>query len=409
MAGRNLSSNQAAASSTYGDLRSNGNHNGPTPLDPTIRNKAAIVLQGLTVRAPRSGISQASTLLLGNLLNLFTNPAFAAPTLSPSATASPISVNTSATPNNSDISNSNNKGSSFQILATGTQDIAALVGLFATESVERYAFDIGKGFLATAVSTLSLLGLLGYVRLLLKFVLGPSGCGKAGFDTKALRPRFGIQTEDYAPPNAVKEVIYLQRKNDDGRVWWTVMRRAQHTEETFYLLKTYEWPSDQSTSDVDLLNGSAHMPAFGIYLDISRYLALSVLLSIISAGVTCFSLMIFAGLPPYQPWTYFHATFGLFSSIVLSNTLWTSVHLQELHPHCWHHIFEWEVAGSSGNDQNVTDGFAYSVHDKAFHIYDIKVIGERPERTIKAFSAAVSLSILLGFGCLGVCLWLWLG
>jgi len=35
--------------------------------------------------------------------------------------------------------------STFQTLAEGTQDLAALVGLFATDSVERYSVDYSRG------------------------------------------------------------------------------------------------------------------------------------------------------------------------------------------------------------------------------------------------------------------------
>jgi len=49
----------------------------------------------------------------------------------------------------------------FQAFAAGTQDLAALVGLFATDSVERYGFDYTQGWLMPALATCSLLGFLG--------------------------------------------------------------------------------------------------------------------------------------------------------------------------------------------------------------------------------------------------------
>lgn len=50
--------------------------------------------------------------------------------------AAPVSVQ--------DASQSKND-SAFQTIATGTQDLAALVGLFATDSVERYSVDYSRG------------------------------------------------------------------------------------------------------------------------------------------------------------------------------------------------------------------------------------------------------------------------
>ncbi|KAN0087194.1 hypothetical protein V8E54_000882 [Elaphomyces granulatus] len=64
-------------------------------------------------------------------------------------------------------------GSTFQVLTDGTQDLAALIGLFATDSVEQYSFDFTTDFISPAMATCSMLGTLGYVRALLKLALGP--------------------------------------------------------------------------------------------------------------------------------------------------------------------------------------------------------------------------------------------
>lgn len=83
--------------------------------------------------------------------------------------------------------NSADRGNGFQILADGTQDLAALVGLFATDGVERYTIDYTRGFLPPVIAPLSLLGLLGYVRALLKLSLGIDVCERTGFSTTSLR------------------------------------------------------------------------------------------------------------------------------------------------------------------------------------------------------------------------------
>lgn len=71
----------------------------------------------------------------------------------------------------------------IQTIAGGTQDLAALVGLFATDSVERYSVDYSKGYLSVAVATSSLLGILGFVRALVKLGMGSKWCQDAAFPT----------------------------------------------------------------------------------------------------------------------------------------------------------------------------------------------------------------------------------
>ena len=168
------------------------------------------------LRSFRRDITRASFFLASNLFRLIA-PALAFPTPTFTTTASSTNVAPSATS-----SAGADRDSSFQIFADGTQDIAALVGIFATDSVEKYAMDYSKGYLATAVANLSLLGLLGYVRLLVKLGLGADGCRKAGFDKKALRPMFGVQYfgakyEEYVPTDAVHEVCYMRRKKLKNR------------------------------------------------------------------------------------------------------------------------------------------------------------------------------------------------
>ena len=88
------------------------------------------------------------------------------------AAATPIPNQLTSDTSSSSQNNSANRGNSFQILADGTQDLTALVGLFATDGVERYTIDSTRRFLPPATAPLSLLGLLGYVRGLLKMSLG---------------------------------------------------------------------------------------------------------------------------------------------------------------------------------------------------------------------------------------------
>jgi hypothetical protein len=47
---------------------------------------------------------------------------------------------------------SDNSDNTVQTLASGTQDLAALAGVFAIDSVEKYAFDYTRGFLVPAMA-----------------------------------------------------------------------------------------------------------------------------------------------------------------------------------------------------------------------------------------------------------------
>ncbi|KAH0542517.1 hypothetical protein FGG08_003113 [Glutinoglossum americanum] len=82
-------------------------------------------------------------------------------------------------------------GSVAQAIASGTQDIAALAGLFCTSSVECNALATHLGYGNLAVSTLSLLGVLGMVKSALKISLGRERCRATGFSLDSIRGLFG--------------------------------------------------------------------------------------------------------------------------------------------------------------------------------------------------------------------------
>ncbi|RMZ74516.1 hypothetical protein GMOD_00003565 [Pyrenophora seminiperda CCB06] len=83
-----------------------------------------------------------------------------------------------------------------QTLAGGTQDLAALAGLFATDGVERNALSVQSGYFAIAISSLSLLGVLGLVRSAIKVALGLRRCSNAGFNLDSLRGLYGFLPEE---------------------------------------------------------------------------------------------------------------------------------------------------------------------------------------------------------------------
>ena len=127
---------------------------------PKRSPRTADAEHGTSWRSFQRVISRTATFLAANLFMLIT-PVLGVPT--PTCKDNVSSTNTNIPPTSSTRAA---RDSSFQVIADGAQDIAALVGLFATDSVERRVFNFDRGYLAATVSNLSLLGMLGYVRLL---------------------------------------------------------------------------------------------------------------------------------------------------------------------------------------------------------------------------------------------------
>lgn len=70
------------------------------------------------------------------------------------------------------------------VLASGSQDLAALAGLFCTDGVERNVLATHMGYGSVAASSLSILGLLGLVKSTVKLALGLEKC-KNGFSSES--------------------------------------------------------------------------------------------------------------------------------------------------------------------------------------------------------------------------------
>ena len=358
------------------------------------------------LRSFRRDLTRGSFFLASHIFRLIA-PALALPTPTVTTTASSTNSAPSATS-----SAGADRGSTFQVFADGTQDIAALVGIFATDSVEKYAIDYSKGYLATAVANLSLLGLLGYVRLLMKLALGAKGCRKAGFDMKALRPMFGVQDEEYVPTDAVHKVCYMRRNKSEGQVHWSIEKIIKHTEESFQLLK------------VDPESKAKNLEIASVWLYGPTHVFLLPLLSILCTALTCFPIVIFERpLRHHQPWTYYYATFGLFGSIMISTITWMWVHIQEQHPRGFS---DWAVVGkvdlnlalpisvpanakprkalisryeqlsSKTSSLELKDTFAFSRAGTGFRIYDVSAAERKFRFALKSSSFLLSGAILLG-------------
>ena len=85
-------------------------------------------------------------------------------------------------------------------LASGSQDLAALLGLFCTQGVERNALANNFGYGTVIASSLSLLGVLGLVKSSIKLALGLKHCEQAGFNLDSLRGIFRLSRRRESEP-----------------------------------------------------------------------------------------------------------------------------------------------------------------------------------------------------------------
>lgn len=76
-------------------------------------------------------------------------------------------------------------------LASGSQDLAALLGLFCTDGVERNSLAYNFGWGTVVASSISLIGVLGLVKSSIKVALGLRYCQQAGFNLDSIRGIFG--------------------------------------------------------------------------------------------------------------------------------------------------------------------------------------------------------------------------
>ena len=146
-----------------------------------------------------------------------------------SIAATPVPNQSTSNTSFSDENPNSNRGTGFQVLADGTQDLTALVGLFVTDGVERYTIDYTRGFLPPVTAPLSGLGLLGYVRALLKVSLGIEFCERAGFLTASLQLYAGVRRRDIAGSERIVNVHYLERIISESSVQWKIIKTVPHT------------------------------------------------------------------------------------------------------------------------------------------------------------------------------------
>ena len=65
-----------------------------------------------------------------------------------------------------------------------------------------------------------MLGILGYVRALIKLAIGADACVAAAFPTAPVGSLLGVSPEDRLPGNEVVAVIYIRRSETSENILW---------------------------------------------------------------------------------------------------------------------------------------------------------------------------------------------
>lgn len=160
-----------------------------------------------------------------------------------------------------------------------------------------------------------LLGVLGYIRGLVKLGLGREGCRKAGFDRKAERIFSGLE-EDWLAPGAVHQVAYLQRKRHEDCVVWSANRRIKHTLDSMPILReAMSLPLPERSvmivNTCELEYKIKHFRSgYGHYV--------VPLVGAIFVGLTTLAIVPLRSHPRQMAWIWYFATIGMFTSLFSS-------------------------------------------------------------------------------------------
>ena len=322
------------------------------------------------------------------------------------ACAKPVPNQSTSNMTSPNVTNQAGRDSGFQILADGTQDLAALVGLFATDGVERYTIDYTRGFLPPVTAPLSLLGLLGYVRGLLKLSLGIDFCERTGFSTTSLRSYAGVRRRDVPQSERMIEVHYLERTITELCVEWKVVKTTSHTQESMPLIA-----GDGKRA---LRDRRAYDPSFSIAMcSLARSgstarLALGMcgLCLMLTASLSSFMILMFAA-----PWTWarFFACAGLPASVLVGGLPWCWVYITEHLPFESSDWFrsDWKdgttvpahSADIPGKSLMRKNSFAYFARDDHFYIFDCRAVSPSVLRAMKVTSLCAAVCITVAYIC----------
>ena len=301
--------------------------------------------------------------------------------------------------------NSADRSNGFQILADGTQDLAALVGLFATDGVERYTIDYTRGFLPPVTAPLSLLGLLGYVRALLKLSLGIDVCERTGFSTTSLRSYAGVRRRDVPRSERFTKVHYLERAITDSSVEWRDVKTTSHSQESMPLIA--------GGGKRALRDRRAYDPSISINMCSLKENGFTAGLALLMCGI---SLMLTASLSSFvivllfsAPWTWtrFFACVGLPASILVGGMPWCWIYITEHLPFepCDWYRSDWKdgatmrAADMRGASLKRKNSFAYFTNDDHFYIFDCRSVSIFAIRIIRVTSFCAAVCITVAYIC----------
>ncbi|KAF8456844.1 hypothetical protein BDZ91DRAFT_852459 [Kalaharituber pfeilii] len=287
--------------------------------------------------------------------------------------------------------------STFEVLADGTQDLAALVGLFATDSVERYAVDYSRGYLSVAMSKCSLLGILGYVRALVKLGIGSKACQDSAFPTAPVRPILGVAEVDRLPKEELFTVNHIKRLQNKDKLVYEVVKKLNHTEESFPIAGVFRRRGLEDS-------GPDRYEKFHFYIDIDKDLKghhiRSALLNSLTASVTSFPVLFIAS---ELTWMVLVASIGLAFGLIVSSIMWSTVYRLEQRPRniLRHRIWQLSEEQSEERSEKQFAIMHTAAQAKSLKVATCMLIGVygRLEFACRVISIAMGLLICLGYLC----------
>jgi len=225
---------------------------------------------------------------------------------------------------------SSDRSSTWPVLADGTQDLAALVGLFATDSVERYTVDYSRGYLGAALAPCSMFGILGYVRALIKLAIGTDACVAAAFPTAPVRSILGVPPQDRLPGDELVTVNFLERTQVGDSITWRLIKSVAHTKESM----PATWAHNAVASSDRM------QPAFFLLeagRESKKYISKQspprrwhvVVAILVSTGVNSFLIL---SIGDTWPWFKLVASAGMFVALFASSLTWATVYMTEQVP-----------------------------------------------------------------------------
>ncbi|KAH6959410.1 hypothetical protein DER45DRAFT_259773 [Fusarium avenaceum] len=333
------------------------------------------------------------------------------------------------------------RNSAFQTLADSTQDLAALLGVFATDSVERYSFDYTQGYLSTAASSLSLLGLLGYIRAIVKLSLGLQACDNAAYNTSTVRPLLGVSERDRLPFDELVKVTYMKRRivekeriiwnepptttekeaDDPGRrradnretvalVSWRVAKTVRHTVDSAPLLEQFTKRGDEGfryTAEQErYCISSVTLGDRGAFLVSPFGRVLIATIAVVSISVTCLTLLPFCGPASDYTWTTWYGTVGLAVSIIIPCLVWAWIYFEENLPRShseWaaapHLVSRGWASEYEPDKSKRKDSFAFASVEKKHVFLDVQPVEGALLWLLRGLSFVMAISALLGYIC----------